>query len=203
MLNLSVNCSLIYFTPEFDRKSAFGKEASKTAKALRTLLVCKGKETKVQWCVSPETDAQKCSAGGLQGHKRVSPELSADLLHQGFLLVALSSPPLTFIQLFCRLFGQGLPVSVCLTSVMRYWFHLDVTVIWITGVLFVSYKFWRKLAGCLVVLLDFFSKKVFYFFYRYEFGLHSKDLTPFFFFCCCPYFRSLTLKTALLLSLRF
>lgn len=167
--------------PSLTESLPLGRKASRAAKALTTLEVCKGKETKVQWCVSPERDAQKCSAGGLQGHKRVSPELPADLLHQGFVLVALSPPPLMSVQLFCRLFGQGLPVSVCLTSIMRYWFHLDVTVIWITDVLFVSYKSGRKLAVFLVVLLDFFSKTVFDFFYRYEFGLHSKYLTPLFF----------------------
>lgn len=61
-----------------------------------------------------------------------------------FILVALLPPALWFIQLLCNHFGQGLPVSVCLTSIMRYWFCLDVTVIWVTSVLFISYKFWES-----------------------------------------------------------
>lgn len=162
----------------------------------------KRENTRMQWCVSPETNEQKFMAGGLHpeaGYWRVFSELAAEVLYWGLLVVALSPPALCFIQLAYNLFGQGPPVLVCLTSIMRYWFCLDVTII---CVLFISYKFWESWLF-LVVLLNFVTKQVSDF-YHYEFGLHSKDFFFYYLtFCFCSSFRFLTLKTALHLSLRF
>lgn len=132
-------------------------------------------------------------------YKRASPELSADLQMKDFSWLLLCFVALWFIRLLCSLFGPRL--SVCLSSIMRYWFCLDVTVIWMTSVLFISYKFWENWLAFLLCSWTMSPRK--YLISSITMGLGYTQKTWLFFYCFCSYFRSLTLKIALHLSLRF